>query len=92
MCEPFDLVLDFFDFLFDRAAWRQMKGPMALATAVLGTAFGIVFAFIGAAAFVQAASWSSRLGALAFAAIGVYLLGNILIGVIAFLRAGGSQK
>jgi hypothetical protein len=81
----FDL---FDDLMFDRAVWRRMKGPAALAAAILGMVFGLIFAVVGGTMFVQTRSWL----ALAGAAAGVWLLGSTVIGTIAFLRAGDSHK
>ena len=68
-----------------------MNGPLALTTALIAGILGIVFCVVGIGAFVSATSGMSRLTGLAMLAIGVFALGSVVGGVVAFLRAGSEQ-
>jgi hypothetical protein len=83
MADPLDLL----DFIWGPAAWRKMSGPIAFTTALLGGLLGALFAVAGGVASMGSQTPSFRLVALGAALIGLWLLGSVVIGVIAFLRA-----
>jgi hypothetical protein len=83
MSDPLALL----DFIWSPAEWRKMNGPVAFMTALLGGMFGLLFAVAGSWAFTGSDTLSFRLVALASALIGLLLLGSVILGVIAFLRA-----
>ena len=78
---------DHLDFVWSLARWRKMSGPIAFATALIGGLFGLLFAVAGSWAFNGSETLSFRLLALAIVLIGLWLLGSVIVGVIAFLRA-----
>lgn len=78
---------DPFEFMWSLAAWRRMSGPIALTTALLGSVFGLLFCVAGCWASNGSETLSFRLFAIAAALIGVWLVGSVIVGVIAFLRA-----
>ena len=84
-------ILDIFDFIMSPSEWRRMSGPLALTTALLAGVFGILFCVVGAGALSTAQSGSWRLAGLAMLAVGLFALGSVVVGVIAFLRAGSEQ-
>jgi predicted lipid-binding transport protein (Tim44 family) len=83
MSDPLDLL----DFIWSPAAWRKMSGPLAFTTALLGGLLGLLFAVAGGLACTGSETLSFRLFALGAALIGLWLLGSVIVGVIAFLRA-----
>jgi zinc transporter ZupT len=83
MSDPHDLL----DFIWSPAAWRKMSGPHAFMTALLGGLLGLLFAVAGCWAFTGSDTLSFRLVALATALIGLWLLGSVVAGIIAFVRA-----
>ena len=88
MSDPLDLL----DFIWSPAAWRKMSGPIAFTTALLGGLFGLLFAVAGGVASAGSNTWSFRLLALVAALIGLWLLGSVIVGVIAFLRANSEPS
>ena len=88
MSDPLDLL----DFIWSPAGWRKMSGPIAFATALIGGLFGLLFAIAGGVAFTGSDTMSFRLVALATALIGLWLLGSVVTGVIAFVRANSEQS
>jgi len=85
-------MLDLFDFIRGPGAWRQMSGPLAFLTALLGGLLGLLFSVVGVTSLATAESWSSSsLPALAGALIGLWLLGSVIRGVRAFFRADSEQ-
>jgi hypothetical protein len=83
MSDPLDLL----DFIWSPAAWRKMNGPTAFTTALLGGLLGLLFAVAGGFASTGSDTSSFRLFALGAALMGLWLLGSVIVGVIAFLRA-----
>ena len=88
MADPLDLL----DFIWGPAAWRRMSGPIAFTTALLGGLLGLLFAVAGGVASMGSETLSFRLVALAGALIGLWLLGSVIVGVIAFLRANSEPS
>lgn len=88
MSDPLALL----DFIWSPSEWRKMSGPLAFMTALLGGSFGLLFAVAGGWAFTGSETLSFRLVALAAAAIGLWLLGSIVVGVIVFLRANSEPS
>ena len=88
MSDPLDLL----DFIWGPAAWRKMSGPIAFSTALIGGLLGLLFAVVGAIACTGSETLSFRLFAVAGALIGLWLLGSVIVGVIAFLRANSEPS
>jgi len=80
-----------FDFIRTPSEWRRMSGPLALTTALIAGILGILFCVVGAGAFVAATSGAGRLTGLAMLGVGLFALGSVVTGVIAFLRAESEQ-
>ena len=80
-------LLGFIDFIWAPSTWRRMSGPLAFTGALIGGLFGLLFAVAGPTMLAGADSWPARLPGLAFMAIGLWLLGSVVVGVVAFLRA-----
>jgi hypothetical protein len=88
MSDPLDLL----DFIRSPSQWRKMNGPTAFLTALIGGLFGLLFADAGGWAFKGSDTLSFRLVTLGAALIGFWLLGSIVVGVIAFLRANSEPS
>ena len=86
-----ELVGDILSMVLGPQAWREMSGPAVVAGALLWGVIGTLLALAGAASLARVATTQGPLFFWAEIVLGLLLLGDVVYGVRAFLRANREQ-
>ena len=86
----FDLVGDMFTLVLGPRRWRDMSGPAVVAGIIVWSVVGAVAAVFGLALVASRATTVDRITAWVMLAAGVPVLGDVIVGTIAFFR--GKQE
>ena len=82
-----DLILDILSMVLGPQTWRTMSGPAVAAGALVWGLVAMLVTIVGAVSLAQAGTTQSKLFAWAELVVGLMVLGDVVFGVSAFLRA-----
>jgi hypothetical protein len=82
-----DLVLELLTMLLGPRTWRKLPGPAAVAGATFWSVVGAVVVAFGVGSWANAVTTQDHLFAAGAIALGLLVLGDVVVGMIAFLRA-----